>query len=149
MTTYFTHIAVSVFTIVLFLSSSCGNLNSPTENETKPSLSESVWASEFYYYHNQYFFLTDSTGYSRDGQLAWSCPIDTTALQISGDSILYGDNDTFKYSLIDTVLTIKYQSPNSDGTFYTRVFHRRQSDSAFVSNYEYTYGKEVLYRRHK
>lgn len=26
-----------------------------------------------------------------------------------------------------------------------RIFHRRQKDSAFVSDYEYAYGREVLY----
>lgn len=78
------------------------------------TLKGTKWTSRFYYYCNYYYFETDSTGFSEDGQVAWSCPIDTLALGISGDKILYSDQREFKYNLSDTILTIKYvsMSPN-------------------------------------
>ncbi len=138
--------AVFISTVILFLSASCGQTNLGEDSKTKNSLQGTVWASEFYYYRNQYLFETDSTGYSQDGQLAWSTIFgQDISNHIPQDSILYFDNDTFKYSLIDSVLIVKYPSADHDSTNDTRIFHRRLKDCAFVSEYEYAYGREVLY----
>jgi hypothetical protein len=141
-------IMVVIMPVILFLATSCGLVNFRDVSQKKTVLSGTVWTSKFYYYCNQYFFKTDSTGYSQDGQLAWSTLFgQDTSNHIPQDSILYIDNDTFKYLLIDTVLIINYLSPEHDSTNDTRIFFRRPMDSAFVSEYEYVYGREVLYKK--
>lgn len=102
------------------------------------------WASHFYHYCNFYHFETDSTGYSEDGQMASSLPIDTLALGVSGNEILYGIPEKFKYDITDTVLTINYLTRNPNDTVFTRVFYFRPEKSEWVSEYEYAYGKEYL-----
>ena len=76
--------------------------------EVPKSLKGTNWYSQFYHYHNNYYFKTDSTGSSEDGQVALSCPIDTTALGISGDTIIYSNPEKFKYKITDTILRIEY-----------------------------------------
>lgn len=107
------------------------------------------WESDFYHYHNNYFFKTDSTGYSEDGQLAWSCPIDTVALHISGDSILILNKSSFTYTLKDTLLMIRYTDPHHAETDTTRTFYMEKDleGVTLVSLYEYTYGREVLRKK--
>ena len=108
------------------------------------TLKGTKWTSRFYYYCNYYYFETDSTGFSEDGQVAWSCPIDTLALGISGDKILYSDQREFKYNLSDTILTIKYVSMSPNETKKTRIFYFRFEHNEWISEYEYVYGKEIL-----
>jgi hypothetical protein len=104
-------------------------------------LKNTHWISKFYHYQNKYFFETDSTGSSQDGQLLWSTPVDTALYHNSMDSIMFYDPRAFVYSLKDTVLTIVYK----DTSARSRSFHWRK-DTAFVSVYEYTYGHEVLFK---
>ena len=113
------------------------------------TLKGSKWTSQFYFYCNYYYFETDSTGFSEDGQVAWSCPIDTLALGISGNKILYCGQSRFKYYLSDTMLTIEYLTLRSDNTINRRVFFYRPEYSDWISEYEYVYGKEVLRKRER
>ncbi len=107
------------------------------------------WTSEFYHYKNKYFFQTDSTGYSEDGQYCWSAPIDPTLYNNSRDSVAYQGPDTFRYSLKDTILILTYGP--IDTASNQRIFHlQKDTDGiSFVSEYEYAYGTEVLYKKKK
>lgn len=128
--------------IFLFVIGSCGiKTNSSTAPQT---LKGTSWTSQFYHYCNYYRFDTDSTGQSESGQVAWSCPVDTLALGISGDHILYENPVAFKYQITDTVLTIEYIDKNSDLVIQKDVFYYRSERKGWVSNQEYNYGFECL-----
>jgi len=113
-----------------------------------PTLKGTNWASDFYHYHRNYFFETDSTGYFEHGQLAWSLPIDTVALKISGNQILYEEPESFKYSITDTTLTIEYFKKDSAGLASRQVFYLEKRDNnryVWRANQEFTYGREYLF----
>ena len=112
--------------------------------EVPKSLKGTNWYSQFYHYHNNYYFKTDSTGSSEDGQVALSCPIDTTALGISGDTIIYSNPEKFKYKITDTILRIEYLDWRPNDTIYSRVFYFRRKHGDWISEYEYAYGNEYL-----
>ncbi len=117
---------------------------SSKDAEIPITLKGTNWVSHFYHYHNNYFFETDSTGFSEDGQMAWSCTIDTVALGISGDEILYANPEKFKYTIGDSTLTIEYLNWRPQDSVYTRVFYFRSQNNDWLSDYEYVYGKECL-----
>ncbi|MCA6365175.1 MAG: hypothetical protein IM638_19240 [Bacteroidetes bacterium] len=115
----------------------------------KVILKGTQWSSDFYYYHNDYFFLTDSTGFSRDGQYLWSTPVDPVLYNNSSDSIIFFNREFFTYSLNDTLLRICYTplQSNSLHKIEDRVFIAEKGDSnsvVFRSEHEYSYGKEYL-----
>ncbi|MCE3228788.1 MAG: hypothetical protein K0S32_3339 [Bacteroidetes bacterium] len=117
---------------ILLMLSACGR-------RTNASLQGSEWTSNFYHYQNKYYFLTESTGFSKDGQFLWSTLIDPALYNNSRDSIDYSDPVNFTYTLKDTVLTIEY----TNGVQEKRVFYKA-GDSLFISEYEYAYGKEGI-----
>lgn len=128
-------------TIFALLSITLLGMNNPGDHSNVPeTLKGTTWTSQFYHYCNFYQFETDSTGFSQDGQVAWSCPVDTVALGISEDQILYSDPEKFKYEIKDTVLTIAY-----DGV-HKKVFYYRANYKDWISEYEFVYGKECLRR---
>jgi len=109
------------------------------------SLAGTSWNSRFYHYCNFYVFETDSTGYSQDGQTAWSMAVDTVALGIGDDHFMYDNPKAFKYKIIDTMLTISYHHANGTNDEHdTREFYHRPKHGDWVSVYEYSYGAEVL-----
>jgi len=115
------------------------------ENAIVPkTLEGKSYTSQFYHYCNYYHFKTDSTGFSESGQVAWSCPVDTISLGISGDEILYAYPQEFKYKIKDTTLTIEYLIQESDEDNYQNVFYFRPKYNDWISEYEYAYGKECL-----
>ena len=144
----FNIVFIGVFMSLLF--STCKN--EPTTNHKINSkkieniLKGTKWSSEFYYYHNRYFFKTNSSGYSEDGQYGWSTAIDPELYNNSKDSILYEDKEAFTYKLEDTVLTINYKSKEEGNE--PRIFYlekRKGKEIVFRSDHEYTYGREYLF----
>ena len=105
------------------------------------TLKGTTWNSEFYHYHNFYHFKTDSTGYSDDGQVAWSTPIDLKKNKIPEDKILYNGERKFKYRFHENKLIITYLDSDHD---QHRIFLYRKEYKDWISKYEYTYGNEVL-----
>ena len=147
--------SISVLNSIAFIGivyfSSCKNEPTIThkinQKKTENNLIGSEWSSEFYYYHNRYFFKTKSTGYSEDGQFGWSTAIDPKLYNNSKDSILYEDKEAFTYKLEDTVLTITYKSKEEGNE--PRIFYmekRKNNEIIFRSEYEYTYGREYLFK---
>lgn len=121
--------------------------NQANVNSKMNILKGTLWTSDFYHYHNNYYFITDSTGFSQDGQFLWSTAIDPSLYNNSRDSIGYDDDQPFKYSLKDTVLTIKYSSADNNTINDHRIFYLQKGDSdkiLFISAYEYSYGHEGL-----
>lgn len=102
------------------------------------SLQSTCWSSNFYYYHNQYCFITDSTGQNRDGMLGIAMGDST---KFYADSIYMDDERHFTYTLKDTVLTIKIVNE------YERTFYRKLDSGrvSYISLQEYTYGREQLF----
>jgi hypothetical protein len=131
--------SITIFIFLIF--TACNKSTSESnERDIKNILAGTYWASDFYHYHNCYTFLTDSSGTSKDGQFAWRVPIDSSLITHS-DSILYSDEIPFRYTLIDSVLTINYDQKESDRIFYQK---NNKDRIFFVSDYEYAYGKEIL-----
>ena len=135
------HIKALIFIISLLFLSFGLKYNIST---TPHTLKGTTWFSQFYHYCNFYRFETDSTGYKESGQVAWSCPVDTLALGISGDHILYEDPVAFKYEITDTVLVIEYLDKNSNEDHQKELFYYRSEYKDWISKYEYTYGFEYL-----
>ena len=127
--------------------------NLVTKTNLNPKVSKILkgtnWTSQFYHYCNYYHFSTDSTGYSEDGQVGWSCPVDSTNLRFSGNEILYENQKNFKYEIVDTTLVIEYLNWRPHNTTYQRVFHYRPKHHDWISEYEYAYGKECLKKGEK
>lgn len=130
--------------IIIVLISSFWQKKDPKVNPVPTSLKGTNWTSHFYHYHNNYFFDSDSTGFSEDGQMKWSLPIDTIASGNSGDSIIYDDPKKFKYNIVDTILTIEYLTWKPNNIAENRVFVYRSKSADWISEYEYAYGKECL-----
>lgn len=127
----------------------CGNSDRENVQKVlkKHLLKGTQWTSDFYHYHNNYYFVTDSTGFSQDGQYLWSTPVEPALYNNSRDSIGYENDEPFRYSFKDTVLIIKYLSAGQDTLNGHRVFYLQKSESdkiVFRSDYEYTYGREYL-----
>lgn len=141
----------NAFLFLLLITLSC---NSKSEVKSVKRIENIIlkgtqWSSDFYYYHNDYFFLTDSTGFSRDGQYLWSAPVDSALYNNSRDSIIFFNREFFTYSLNDTLLKICYTSFENDSShkMEDRVFTAEKRDSnivVFRSEHEYSYGKEYL-----
>lgn len=115
--------------------------------KTENILIDSEWSSEFYHYHNRYFFKTKSSGYTEDGQYGWSTAIDPELFNNSKDTILYENKEAFTYKLEDTVLTITYKSKEEGNE--PRIFYlerRKNKEIVFRSEYEYSYGHEYLFK---
>ncbi|MCD6069216.1 MAG: hypothetical protein K0S33_4042 [Bacteroidetes bacterium] len=121
-------------------------------NNAPVRLKGTHWSSDFFHYHNDYFFVSDSSGYSLNGQWSWSLP-DDSAVVNQKDSIIYDKKkDTFRYMLKGNVLSICYYPDDGKGDVdCSKVFHLRKQNKriSFVSDYEYVYGKEVLYKEVK
>jgi hypothetical protein len=136
--------------LLIFEISSCENSQKPTRRKSETILKGTQWTSEFYYYHNRYFFISDDTGYSEDGQYGWSTGIDPEIYNNSKDSILYEDKEPFNYKLHDSILTITYKSKEEGNE--PRIFYlekRKNKQIAFRSEYEYSYGCEYLIKTTK
>ncbi len=108
------------------------------------TLNGQQFASEFYHYVNYYSFETDSTGFSENGQLFWSIALDTTSRSAAMDSVMYEYPEAFRYSIIDSVLTIEYTSPDHPDTDHFRVFHFNCKKKQWIGTHEYAYGREYL-----
>lgn len=143
---------LSIFSfIVLTLFISCaenaGKTKSAQKGPAQNILKGSLWTSEFYHYHNNYYFVTDSTGLSQDGQYLWSTPVDPALYNNSHDSITYNETRPFKYSLIDTVLTLSYRTLPQDSITEQRFFYLRNAANNtpyFTSQSQYAYGPERI-----
>ena len=135
---------IQIILIVLFFVSYSGLSKKYNISIPPTTLKGTNWTSLFYHYCNNYHFDTDSTGFSEDGQVAWSCPVDTTALGISENEILYSDPQKFKYDISDTILTIEYLTWKPNNNVYKRIFFYRPQYDDWISEYEYAYGKECL-----
>tara|TARA_Y100001954_G_scaffold231927_1_gene282303 strand:+ start:16 stop:432 length:417 start_codon:yes stop_codon:yes gene_type:complete len=110
-------------------------------NEKVKTLKNTVWSSTFFHYHNEYHFITDSTGYSFDGQRAFSLPLDSSDTDFETDKILYNDSVNFKYKLKDSLLTITYLTKKPKREFKISTL---KNNFAFQSLYKYAYGYEYL-----
>ena len=132
-----------ILMIVVFLTFlSCG-IKSPY-SKVPQTLKGTGWSSQFYHYCNFYHFDTDSTGYIESGQVAWSCPVDTLALGISGDQILYQNPVKFRYQIKDSVLVIEYYGTKSKEDELKDKFYYRPQRNDWISYHEYSYGRECL-----
>jgi hypothetical protein len=138
------------FIPLLFFSIASCNTNSsvqkpipPEEQNKEISLEKTNWNSQFYHYSNFYHFETDEAGYSDDGQVAWSCPIDLKAQKIRGNKILYAGQVQFHYQIEKDTLTIDYLYKDADHS-KSRVFTYRKKYKDWISVNSYTYGFEVL-----
>lgn len=121
-----------------------GGYNLQPEPTPPTTLAGTNWDSQFYFYHNNYFFDSDSTGYSEDGQMASSVAIDLESNGLTGEEILYEGKQPFTYTIKDTVLTINYTEWEIEGEKHSRIFYYNFEWGNWVSEYEYTYGHEVL-----
>ena len=137
---------LSIFVLLISLYSCHSPTQKPTQKKVAvQSLAYTKWNSQFYQYNNFYHFTDKSTGYSQDGQVAWSCPIDLEANKIPGNKILYNEKESFTYEIKDSKLTIHYlnrdtsQTPRED-----RVFSYRKKYDDWISDYTYVYGSEIL-----
>ncbi len=138
-----------LFLLLLISVYSC---NSPTQKPTPKetvgkelSLEHTKWNSQFYHYNNFYHFTDKSAGYSQDGQVAWSCPIDLKAKKIPENKILYSEKEVFTYVIKDSKLTIHYLNRDTTQTpVEDRVFNYRKKYSDWISDYTFTYGPEIL-----
>lgn len=134
---------ISIFILLISLYS----CHSPTQNPTRKQLSleNTQWNSQFYQYNNFYHFTDASSGYSQDGQVAWSVPIDLKARKIPKNKILYNDKEAFTYAIKDSKLTIHYLNQDTTQTpLDDRVFNYRKKHADWISVHVYTYGSEVL-----
>lgn len=137
---------ITVLTVSALLASCSGIEDKTTDAELK---SESVrlkgtkWNSQFYYYNNFYHFETDSTGFSDDGQVAWSCPIDLKKENIPENKILYSGVQKFSYKIKTDTLIIDYGNAEKEGS-NLRVFIYRKTYKDWISEEAYAYGNEVL-----
>ncbi len=131
--------SASIFLILGFIL-----LGMKPKSDFPKTLKGTNWNSQFSYYSNFYHFDSDSTGYSEDGQVAWSFPIDSSTLGDAKDSIIYLDRKLFNYHIEDSTLTIDYPSWKINDTLVKRVFHFNPKKQAWCSDYEYTYGREWL-----
>lgn len=131
--------------ILIFLTfASLGLIQVDNAKNVPSSLSGTNWTARFYYYHNNYKFLTDSTGIFEAGRVAWSCPVDTVALGIPGNKILYNDPLPFNYQIIDSVLFITF--PDIKDKSLNKIFDYHSESKIWCSKHEYVYGKECLYQ---
>lgn len=136
--------------LIIILAQCTGN-NGETNPEKSVSpenlLKGTLWSSDFYHYHNNYYFITDSTGYWQQGQYLWSTPVDPALYNNSRDSIAYNDNSPFKYTLRDTVLTF-LDINDTTGQKGKSVFYLspvKNGKPIFVSAEMYAYGSEILH----
>lgn len=132
--------------ISVFLFGGADRINTYLQIHDVPTtLKGTSYSSRFYYYCNFYVFETDSTGYSQDGQTARSMAVDTVALGISSDEILYDDARDFTYKVVNDVLVITYKHlSNPENQDHTREFAFLHEHSDWISLHEYAYGHEVL-----
>lgn len=134
---------ISIFLLLISLHS----CHSPTQNPAPKeiSLKSTQWNSQFYIHNNFYHFTGKSSGYSEDGNVAWSCPIDLEAHKIPGNKIIYGNKAAFTYAIKDSKLTIHYLNRDTTQTpLEDRVFNYRKKYADWISEDVYTYGSEVL-----
>lgn len=131
--------------ILIFISFSFWGFNLAENDITVPkSLKGTNWNSQFHHYCNFYHFETDSTGYSIDGQVAWSTPIDTINDGISKNKVVYDDPVSFRYVIQDSSLIINYQVTGSNDGQNQRIFNFRIEHKDWLSEYEYAYGRECM-----
>lgn len=122
---------------------SCGGDNND-DLIAPQTLKGTSWTSQFHHYCNFYRFETDSTGFIENGQVAWSCPVDTLALVVSGNDILYDDPKKFIYKISDSILIIENLVNESRDEANRNIFYYRPEENRWVSEHEYVYGKEYL-----
>ena len=121
------------------------SLRAKEEQNPLKSLRETSWTSQFNYYSNYYYFDSDSTGFSQDGQVAWSCPITPSLVnEKNKDSIIYTDKERFIYHIKDSTLFIKYPDWKINDTIVKRAFRYNSTEKAWGSIYKYSYGREWL-----
>jgi hypothetical protein len=125
-----------------------GEVSAKNDGQQILKLEGSQWASDFFYYHNEYLFETATSGRARDGQFIWSTAIDPKEYEGLPDSTYsFQDDKAFKYSLKDSTLKISFIGKDFNSHNRHRVFHAKQmksGDLVFVSEYEYAYGREYL-----
>jgi len=102
------------------------------------------FSSEFFHYVNYYSFQTDSTGFSENGQLVWSIGLDPDKYTDAMDSVYYEYPAPFRYTIVDSVLTITYTDPEHPKTDQFRIFHFNCAEKQWIGTHEYAYGREYL-----
>ena len=110
-------------------------------NQKIETLKNTVWSSTFFHYHNEYYFESDSTGYSFDGQRAFSLPLDSSDVDFESKKVLYKDSVNFTYILQDSLLIINFQNQQPKREFKISTLN---NSLAFKSIYKYSYGYEWL-----
>ncbi|MCC6372524.1 MAG: hypothetical protein IT236_16085 [Bacteroidia bacterium] len=130
------------FVLLLLFSISCDS--SPKKNNL--NLSNKHLQSQFYYYQNDYYFTSNSGGYLKRGQKAWSFLMDTTQTTTKSDAIIYTDSVSFTYILNDSLLQVLSSIPDSKSidTLVYSVQTDMLGNYYFQSVNEYTYGKENI-----
>lgn len=140
-------------TIIIFLLSIVfwGCKAKESKREKAKTLKGTEWTSRFFNYCNYYCFTTDSTGFSEDGRVANSfpIPIDTSVPEYGETEIVYNEPEKFKYNISDTVLTIVYINWKPHDKVYQRIFHYDSIENAWISEHEYVYGREWMYKGQK
>ena len=107
-------------------------------------LIDTNWTSQFNNYCNYYHFNSDYTGFAEHGVKASLAFMDYLELGMSEGDIIYSNPEEFHFSITDTILVIEYLTLTSGGGEVVKdVFYYRE-ESGWVSNHEYTYGREYI-----
>lgn len=99
-----------------------------------PRLAGSKWTSSYYYYHEDWTFVSADSVAIRWGQWGWSMPIDTGMPE---DSLYLTDPETLAYQFDGDWLLLSIGASAGVDSF-------RWDDGRFVSKETYTYGNVVL-----
>lgn len=102
-----------------------------------PSLSGTSWAASYYYYHEDWNFVSADSVAIRSGQWGWSIPVDPAL--INADRLYLGDPDVVAYHREGDHLILDV---HGDGAMDTLSWDGER----FESNWMYTYGHVVLER---
>lgn len=137
---------ISLNLVMLLVLVACAEV----KKETKHALKQSVWTSSYATYANCYRFINDSIGTLEAGQVAWSMGGDPANLPKDEHLYCYNEPDTFRFTLKnDSVLQIRFTSPDHARSDRVREYHYSVIDSAWISTHEFVYGKEYLRRGSK
>lgn len=101
--------------------------------QQQPSLPGTTWAASYYYYHEDWTFVSADSVAIRIGQWGWSMPVDPKL--IDADSLYLGEPEVFRYRF-DGIQLIVDGSEEQDTLTW--------DGERFVSNWMYTYGHVVL-----
>lgn len=109
--------------------------NHSTKSGLPRDLAGTRWAASYYYYHEDWDFVSRDSVDVCSGQRGWSMPVDPSLIDQDN---LYLGCERKAYRLVDSLLILhRWVSSAEPDTFTWR-------DGAFRSNWMFTYGHVVL-----